>query len=67
MLAVSFHMRARVVGPVAPADRGAGRGRDGDGAGRNVNVELPVGTGDEGYRRAMARAVEPVVDAFGRS
>jgi acetoin utilization deacetylase AcuC-like enzyme len=29
-----------------------------------VNVELPVGTGDEGYRRAMAQAVEPIVDAF---
>ena len=45
----------------APGEVGAG-----DGAGRNVNVELPVGTGDEGYRRAMARVVEPIVDAFGR-
>jgi acetoin utilization deacetylase AcuC-like enzyme len=64
VLAASFHMRHGSWGPShlqtgAPDEVG-----EGDGAGRNMNVELPVGTGDEGYRRAMARAVEPVVDAF---
>jgi acetoin utilization deacetylase AcuC-like enzyme len=39
------------------------RGR-GDGAGHTVNVPLPPGTGDEGYRDAMATIVEPVVAAY---
>ena len=64
VLTVSLHMRHGSWGPShpqsgAPEETGAGAG-----AGMNVNVELPVGTGDEGYRRAWARVVEPVVDEF---
>ena len=65
VLAVSFHMRHGSWGPSHPQTGAPDEGGVGDGAGRNVNVELPVGTGDEGYRRAMARVVEPIVDAFG--
>ena len=64
VLAVSFHMRHGSWGPSHPQTGAPDEVGEGDGAGRNVNVELPVGTGDEGYRRAMARAVGPVVDAF---
>lgn len=38
---------------------------DGAGDGYNVNVPLPPGTGDEGYRYALERIVEPIVGAFG--
>ena len=65
VLAVSLHMRHGSWGPSHPQTGAPGEVGAGDGAGRNVNVELPVGTGDEGYRRAMARVVEPIVDAFG--
>ena len=64
VLAVSFHMRHGSWGPSHPQTGSPDEVGTGDGAGRNVNVELPVGTGDEGYRRATARAVEPLVDAF---
>jgi acetoin utilization deacetylase AcuC-like enzyme len=64
VLAVSLHMRHGSWGPSHPQTGAPDEVGTGDGAGRNVNVELPVGTGDEGYRRAMARAVSPVVDAF---
>jgi acetoin utilization deacetylase AcuC-like enzyme len=64
VLTVSLHMRHGSWGPHhpqtgAPDELGAGAG-----LGFNVNVELPVGTGDEGYRRAFARVVEPVLDEF---
>jgi acetoin utilization deacetylase AcuC-like enzyme len=64
VLAVSLHMRHGSWGPSHPQTGASDEVGTGDGAGRNVNVELPVGTGDEGYRRAMARAVEPLVAAF---
>ena len=64
VLAVSLHMRHGSWGPSHPQTGAPDEVGTGDGAGRNVNVELPVGTGDEGYRRAMARVVEPIVDAF---
>jgi acetoin utilization deacetylase AcuC-like enzyme len=64
VLAVSLHMRHGSWGPSHPQTGAPDEVGTGDGAGRNVNVELPVGTGDEGYRRAMARAVEPLVAAF---
>ena len=64
VLAVSLHMRHGSWGPSHPQTGAPGEVGVGDGAGRNVNVELAVGTGDEGYRRAMARVVEPIVDAF---
>jgi acetoin utilization deacetylase AcuC-like enzyme len=64
VVAVSFHMRHGSWGPSHPQTGAPDEVGEGEGAGRNVNVELPVGTGDEGYRRAMAQVVEPVVDAF---
>ena len=64
VLAVSLHMRHGSWGPSHPQTGAADEVGAGAGAGYTVNVELPVGTGDEGYRRAMARAVEPIVDAF---
>ena len=64
VLAVSFHMRHGSWGPSHPQTGSPDEVGTGDGAGRNLNVELPVGTGDEGYRRATARVVEPIVDAF---
>ena len=45
--------------PAPPDELGEGAGR-----GRNVNVALPLGTGDEGYRRAWRQVVEPVLDDF---
>ena len=29
-----------------------------------MNIELPLGTGDEGYRRAWSRVVEPLLGTF---
>jgi acetoin utilization deacetylase AcuC-like enzyme len=64
VLTISLHMNHGSWGPHhlqtgAPDELGAG-----DGLGRNVNVALPLGTGDEGYRRAWERVVDPVLDAF---
>jgi acetoin utilization deacetylase AcuC-like enzyme len=36
----------------------------GDGEGATLNVPLPAGTGDDGYRLAFERVVEPVVRSF---
>ena len=59
VVAVSFHMRHGSWGASHPQTGAPDEVGEGEGAGRNVNVELPVGTGDEGYRRAMAQVVEP--------
>ena len=64
VVAISLHMRHGSWGPHHPQTGAPDELGSGDGLGHNVNVELPVGTGDEGYRRAMARAVEPLVAAF---
>ncbi len=42
------------------SDRGGGAGE-----GTTVNVPLPAGCGDEGYRYAFERVVEPALRAFG--
>jgi acetoin utilization deacetylase AcuC-like enzyme len=48
-----------------PADRGTlGERGSGAGEGATVNVPLPAGTGDDGYRLAFARVVEPVLRRF---
>ena len=64
VLTVSLHMRHGAWSDShpqtgAPDELGAGAGR-----GFNVNVELPSGTGDGGYIRAMEEIVAPVVDRF---
>jgi acetoin utilization deacetylase AcuC-like enzyme len=64
VVSISLHMDHGSWGPHhpqtgAPHELGAG-----EGAGANVNVALPMGTGDEGYRRAWRRVVEPVLDRF---
>jgi acetoin utilization deacetylase AcuC-like enzyme len=46
-------------GSGALAERGAGAGE-----GTTVNVPLPAGTGDEGYRLAFERVVDPAVRRF---
>ena len=62
---ISLHMRHGSWGPHHPQTGAPGRARRRRRAlGRNVNVELPVGTGDEGYRRAWRRVVEPVLAEF---
>lgn len=64
VLTVSLHMDHGPWGPSHPQTGGAdevGRGR---GTGFNLNVPLPMGTGDEGYDRAMGELVVPAVDAF---
>ena len=64
VLTVSLHMRHGAWSDShpqtgAPDELGAGAG-----TGFNVNVELPAGTGDGGYLRAMEEIVAPVVDRF---
>jgi acetoin utilization deacetylase AcuC-like enzyme len=64
VLTLSFHMRHGSWGPAhpqtgAPDEVGSGRGE-----GYNVNVELPAGTGDGGYLRAMEEVAAPIVDRF---
>jgi acetoin utilization deacetylase AcuC-like enzyme len=65
VLTVSFHMDHGAWHPKFHPQTGkadeVGRGR---GRGFNVNVPLPMGTGDEGYLRAMREIVVPAVDAF---
>ncbi len=64
VLAVSLHMPHGAWGPTHPQTGSVdevGRGR---GEGYTVNVELPFGTGDAGYARAMEEVVCPIVDAF---
>jgi len=49
-----------------PVDSGTlGERGSGAGEGATVNVPLPAGTGDDGYRLAFARVVEPVLRRFG--
>src|SRR5919197_42585 len=64
VLAVSLHMRHGSWGPSHPQTGAADEVGAGAGAGYTVNVELPVGTGDEGYRRAKERGGGAVLDAF---
>jgi acetoin utilization deacetylase AcuC-like enzyme len=48
-----------------PADMGTlGERGTGAGEGATVNVPLPAGTGDDGYRLAFTRVVEPVLRRF---
>jgi acetoin utilization deacetylase AcuC-like enzyme len=64
VLTVSLHMRHGAWGPAHPqtgAPDEIGRGR---GEGHNVNVELPPGTGDGGYVRALEEIVAPILDRF---
>ncbi len=37
---------------------------EGDGLGYNVNIPLPAGTGNEGYRYAFERVIEPLADWY---
>jgi acetoin utilization deacetylase AcuC-like enzyme len=64
VVTISLHMRHGSWGPHHPQTGAPDEIGDGDGAGRNVNVELPVGTGDEGYRRTWSRIVEPLLGTF---
>jgi acetoin utilization deacetylase AcuC-like enzyme len=64
VVTVSLHMDHGSWGPHHPQTGGADELGAGAGVGRNVNVALPLGTGDEGYRRAWERVVCPVLDAF---
>jgi acetoin utilization deacetylase AcuC-like enzyme len=65
VLTVSSHMDHRSWDPVAHPQLGTadevGRGA---GLGLNINVPLPMGTGDEGYDRAMREIVKPAIDDF---
>ncbi len=64
VVTISLHMNHGSWGPHHPQTGAPDELGAGDGVGRNVNVALPLGTGDEGYRRAWAGVVEPVLDAF---
>jgi acetoin utilization deacetylase AcuC-like enzyme len=64
VVAISLHMRHGSWGPHHPQTGAPGELGAGEGLGRSVNVELPVGTGDEGYRRAWRRVVRPLLDDF---
>jgi acetoin utilization deacetylase AcuC-like enzyme len=64
VVTISLHMRHGSWGPHHPQTGAPDELGEGEGTGRNVNIELPVGTGDEGYRRAWSRVVEPVLGAF---
>jgi acetoin utilization deacetylase AcuC-like enzyme len=64
VVTVSLHMNHGSWGPHHPQTGAPDELGEGDGRGRNVNVALPLGTGDEGYRRAWEQVVEPVLDGF---
>ena len=64
VVTISLHMGHGSWGPHHPQTGAPDELGGGDGGGRNVNVELPLGTGDEGYRRAWARVVEPLLGTF---
>jgi acetoin utilization deacetylase AcuC-like enzyme len=64
VLTVSLHMRHGAWGASHPQTGAPSEVGTGAGEGFNVNVELPPGTGDHGYGRAMEEVVAPVVDAF---
>jgi acetoin utilization deacetylase AcuC-like enzyme len=60
VLFVSLHQDA-----LYPPDMGTlGERGTGAGEGATVNVPLPAGTGDDGYRLAFARVVEPALRRF---
>jgi acetoin utilization deacetylase AcuC-like enzyme len=50
--------------PFYPGTGAAGECGWGDGEGATLNVPLPAGTGDDGYRRALEREVEPAIRDF---
>jgi acetoin utilization deacetylase AcuC-like enzyme len=56
VLFVSTHQFPFYPGTGAEGERGWGEGE-----GRTVNVPLPAGTGDNGYREAFERRVEPAI------
>jgi acetoin utilization deacetylase AcuC-like enzyme len=64
VVTISLHMRHGSWGPHHPQTGGPDELGTGAGTGGNVNIELPVGTGDEGYRRAFRRVVEPLLADF---
>ena len=64
VLTVSLHMRHGSWGPAHPQTGAPDEVGSGPGEGYNVNVELPPGTGDGGYLRAMEEIVVPVVHSF---
>ncbi|MCK6556798.1 histone deacetylase [Candidatus Binatia bacterium] len=59
VLYVSLHQY-----PYYPGTGAADEVGFGDGEGRTVNVPLPAGCGDDEYREAFARIVEPVAQDF---
>ena len=50
--------------PFYPGTGAEGEVGFGDGEGATVNVPLPAGTGDDGYRQALERRVEPAIREF---
>ena len=50
--------------PFYPGTGAEGEVGFGDGEGATVNVPLPAGTGDDGYRQALERQVEPAIRDF---
>jgi acetoin utilization deacetylase AcuC-like enzyme len=64
VLTISIHMRHGAWGANHPQTGAPDEVGRAEGAGFNVNVELPPGTGDSGYLRAMKDVVSPVVDSF---
>jgi acetoin utilization deacetylase AcuC-like enzyme len=64
VLTVSMHMRHGSWGPAHPQTGAPDEVGSGAGEGFNVNIELPVGTGDGGYLRAVERLVVPIVESF---
>jgi acetoin utilization deacetylase AcuC-like enzyme len=64
VLTFSLHMRHGAWGVNHPQTGASDEVGRGDGEGFNVNVELPPGTGDRGYLRALEEVVAPIVDRF---
>jgi acetoin utilization deacetylase AcuC-like enzyme len=64
VLTISLHMPHGAWGPSHRQTGSASEVGRGEGAGFNVNVELPYGTGDRGYARALEEVVVPVVERF---
>lgn len=64
VLTVSLHMSHGAWGPSHRQTGGPEEAGTGPGEGYNVNLDLPLGTGDGGYLRAMSGVVIPVVEEF---
>ena len=64
VLTVSLHMRHGSWSDAHPQTGAPDEVGRAPGEGFNVNVELPVGTGDGGYLKAMDELVAPIVDQF---